>query len=217
MGQKMVSKLKKYALDPLLSYEYLCDNLKGTNELSSKILEIINLKEGEFFTFLHKDIKNNQLYQFKYGGVTNAQEICDRTENLVFNLIKNYPEISAIFDSFNCQFRKDSDEPFFLKYGFHYSKEVYYIIDDKIACRENIKDCFNVSDAIWHSLCVLSKIKLNLENREFTKEHIDEICLNAQIVLVGAYDDESYVFWKRNDFVIDELVDEHFTRLEDLK
>ncbi|MBX9839321.1 MAG: hypothetical protein K2X69_13530 [Silvanigrellaceae bacterium] len=56
------------------------------------------------------------------------------------------------------------------------------------------------TNAIWHSLCVLTTS--NCEDFSFlsvSKEKIQEICLMTQMIIVGAYDGEGYVFWEKHE------------------
>lgn len=212
---KMDVKLNKFELDPSLSYKYLCDNLNDINSLSTILMEVLNVNSGQFFTFLLNDINPNQIYEFKYGGV--AGGVRQKTLSLVYKILMNCPEIYAVFDECFASYNKQSKNPLFLDYGFHHENDVYYLMNKKNLSKENLKTCFHVSNAIWHSLCVLSKIKIDDGVRELSKEKIKEICLNAQLIILGAYDAESYVFWKRNDFMIDKLLDEYFTGVENLK
>lgn len=203
-------KIKKYVLDPSLTYEYFCDYFKDVNELSTKLLKTIDFKNGMFFTFLCDDIDKNQLYQFEYGGVASC--VKQKTFDLVLKLVKIYPDISAVFDNFNGEFSEDLKEPLFLECGFHYKNEVYHVVNKETVTQDNLQLCFYVSNAIWHSLCVLSKIAFNFNDRELTDDQIKNICANTQLILVGAYDDESFVFWKRNDFMIGELLETDFVK-----
>lgn len=209
---KVDGKLKKFELDYSLSYDYFYDCLHNVNELSTKVIDIVNFHEGKFFTFLSEDINNNQLHQFKHWDV--AKYAKAKATDLIFKLIKNYPEISVIFDDFDSEFPKISDQALFLDCGFHYKKEVYYSIDKETVSKEKLKDCFYVSDILWHSLCVLSKIRFDKKNQELSDAQINDICLNAKLILVEAYDGESYIFWKRNDFMICELLEADFVSAE---
>lgn len=212
LGVLKMDKIKKYELNFPLAYEYFLDCLNEVNELSNKVIELVEFKEGNFFTFLCDDIDANQLYQFKYGGVANG--VRKKTLELVLKLVKIYNEFSVVFDNFNGDFPEYSKKPLFLDCGFHYQKEVYYALNKETVTEEKLQNCFYVSNAIWHSLCILSKAKLNPNNRELTDDQIKDICTNAQLIIITAYDAESYVFWKRNDLVIGELLETDFIILE---
>lgn len=196
--------LKKFDLDHSPAYQYFFKCLNNVNELSTKIIEIVDFNNGKFFTFLNNSISSNQIYKFKNWDV--ADKAKSKTSDMIYRLQKSYKNISVIFDNFNSDFPEISSESLFIENGFHYKKEVYYLLDNETISQEKIAKCFYFSDIIWHSLCVLSKVQLNKKQRELSEEQIKEICEKAQLILVEAYDGESYIFWKRNDFVIDEFI-----------
>lgn len=89
-------------------------------------------------------------------------------------------------------------DPLFLSCGLKYGKEVYYRIAAARANPEIIERCINSSDAIRHYLCLLSKIELNcLDNNSLDLQNIENICRNTNVIIIGAYDGEGYLFWER--------------------
>ena len=57
-----------------------------------------------------------------------------------------------------------------------------------------------MSNAIWHSLCIISENQLNSAETILTLEKIKAICMNAKIVIIGAYDGEGYIFWEKASY-----------------
>lgn len=189
--------LKKFDLDNELTYQYYCDCLEGSNELSSELIHSINFKSGCFFTILNNNIDPNKIYDFKYGGVAKGAKA--EVKHLILNILGNNLHISAFFDAYNDEYAKEYNEPLFLNCGMHYNNEVYYSLIKETASEELLDDCLYASNATWHSLCVLSEIKLNPIQKKLSKVQIRDICLKTQLIIVGAYDAESYVFWEKTN------------------
>jgi len=56
-----------------------------------------------------------------------------------------------------------------------------------------------MSNAIWHSLGVMTTANLSCNNKVLTFEKIKEACLLSELIFVCAYDGEGYVFWEKNN------------------
>jgi hypothetical protein len=82
------------------------------------------------------------------------------------------------------------------KYVIFHEKEVYYQVKCEKATIDYIIKYIERSNASWHSLCVLTKHRLP-HSEEFTLDQIKKACLNTQLIMVGAYDGEGYIFWEK--------------------
>lgn len=90
--------------------------------------------------------------------------------------------------------------PCFLdNYSVFHNDEVYSLLNKNNISQEVILQCLRFSTSFWHSLCVFTTADLNDVSKELSKKNIREICLMTEIVMVGAYDGEGYVFWEKND------------------
>ena len=195
----MMTKLKKYELNNELAYQYYRECLEGTNELSNEIVSSIDFKSGTFFTFLNDNIDHKNLYEFSYGGV--AKNGRNKVRDLILAAVRNNEPITAIFDAYNHEYIKEYDEPLFMQFGMYYENEVYYTLVKETVSPEIVDECLYFSNTFWHSLCVLSEVHLNLNEKKLSREQIKDICLKTKLVIVGAYDAESYVFWERGKSV----------------
>lgn len=187
-------KLKKYKLEYELTYQYFFHSLKGINELSTQLISSLDFKRGNFFTVLNDNLNLQWLYEFKCGGIANG--VRPYVKNLLFNKINSSNELSVVFDDFNSDYYKECNVPLFLDCGMHYKNQVYYLIVKDTVSREKLEDCFYASNAVWHSLCILSEIRFNPIEHRISQEQIRDVCLNTQIIILGAYDAEGYVFWE---------------------
>ncbi len=82
---------------------------------------------------------------------------------------------------------------------FTYNNEVYYLTDKKNATASLIAQCIQSSQAIWHFLCLLTNGKFTgINDKTLGLSKIKEACLNAETIIIGAYDSEGYIFWEKN-------------------
>ena len=188
---------KSYKLDSLKTLEYIKWHLEELNLLSESVLEFTPFERGEFFTYLNEGIEEKQLYGFKYGGV--AKGVGEKILILLENSMKNNFKCICIFDDFEEEYKISDNWELFQKIGVHYHKEIYYLIEDKEKNEQLIKEALQASDVIWHSLCVLSRYPyIRNKDQIISKEELEQIAKNAEIILVLAYDAESYIIWKKN-------------------
>lgn len=188
--------LKKYQLDFTLSYNYFRDCLSDVNGLSTKLLEIVDFKSGVFFTLLKNGADVNKINNLK--AIHIASGIEDQIRSFIKDEIDKNSRLSCIFDDCSSSYAPGYQGTLFSDCGVFYKDEIYYLINQETNSDKLLKRCFYVSDAIWHSLCILSEISLDCQNnKEITLDQINDMCLNVQLIMLGAYDGEGYVFWKK--------------------
>lgn len=193
----MIENYYQYDLDFDRTFEFVKDNLDSTNTLCEQLLKLVNFKEGNFFTYLLPQADENKIHRFKYS-ILSCVINRNGVSNYVFKYIKKNPQVLCLFDD---ALRKSTDKHLdtFNKCGLLYKNEIYYFIDRQNLDEDLILQCFQSSSAIWHSLCILTKMELNRkEPNILTLEMINNICKNAKVILIGAYDDEGYIFWEKN-------------------
>jgi hypothetical protein len=139
----------------------------------------------------------SEIVEFKLGGM--AIGVRDFVNTVIMKMLSDDNSLSCVFDDVATTFRNNYNDPFFLLCGCSLEKEVYYIVNSSNVNLALIEDCFNCSNAIWHSLCVLSNTDLSeaLIEKKLTNKKLNEICQNVQKVILGAYDGEGYLFWER--------------------
>ncbi|MGE0831248.1 MAG: hypothetical protein AB7N99_01145 [Simkaniaceae bacterium] len=209
--------LNEHKLDFNLTSGYFKENLEGTNDLSSEILNIINFQQGNFFTLLSPNSNLMHLSKFKEGGLLPSNPIeqyCIKGKKSSYS---NIPTIQTEISDFifkemnekqlNCVFddviRSPNDKKptnLFINYGFTHQNEIYYIIEKNSASPQLIENCLEKSNAFWHSLCILTKTNFSdLNKKMLSQEKLTEICHNTKIIIVGAYDGEGYLFWEKKE------------------
>lgn len=187
-------KLLKLSYEPCL--EYLKDTLSDTTALASKILSLMDLKKGFFFTFLPSKTNFSLAAQFNISGI--AKGVREQIPSMLINKLQEYDPLCCIFDNISEVFSSKYKSKLFSKCGLFYREEIYYLINKENISLELIKECLQNSNAIWHSLCVVSKLELKINsNRNVLIQEIDQIILNTSMLIVGAYDGEGYLFWEK--------------------
>ncbi len=193
--------LHKLNLESSKTINHLKTKLENTNFLSNAIIELAPLKKGVFCTYLNEKIPFERLYDFECGGVGGS--IKDKISYLILQELDNYSEINCVFDDVGAVYEENYQDSLFFEVGAHYNEEVYYLITKNKASKELLDTCFYASSSVWHSLFVLTKANICIgKDRSLKKEHLESIVLNAEMILLGCYDDESFIFWKkehRND------------------
>jgi hypothetical protein len=211
LGDKTMVKLERYELDFSRGIEYFKSNLEDTNELSSMVIKSVCFKSGRFFTLLPNNTNINNINEFRFAGI--AINVRSQVNDIIFNKLMSDNRLICIFDDVTTDFRLEYRDPLFLSCGLVCEKEIYYLVTRENASRELIDQCFRASNAIWHSLCILTKYRLNENKKLIDLSEMKEVCLNAGLILAGAYDGEGYVFWENstNEFLNtnDNLLPEH--------
>ena len=106
-----------------------------------------------------------------------------------------------MFDSVSATYKETYNNSLFLQVGSHHKEEVYYVLSSTKKTIELIEKCLNGSDAIWHSLCLLSNFKLSKhEDFTITKSELIDFSKRAQFIFIGAYDEEGYLIWKKHPY-----------------
>lgn len=179
--------------------KYLDCSLEGANKLTSILMKLNEFRSGHFYTLLPESTVEADIYIFRQGLATKM--IKEHTINMVHDYLCCVERLFCIFDDVTSTTPIENYE-LYEKYGAKFEKEAYYILPpgaEKL--HKLIKQCFNVSNAIWHSLCILYRDDSPHRKMALTEGDMRQICLNAQLIIVGAYDGEGYVFWERSDLL----------------
>jgi hypothetical protein len=135
----------------------------------------------------------------KKASYSEIPNIDEEISELIFHTLYSTKYLSCIFDDVSSIFTSDlqEEDELFSSYGMAYNKEVYYLLTKESSSKQLIEECLRRSNAFWHSLCVLTKADFNEIKKELTLEKMKDICLNTEMIIVGAYDSEGYVFWEK--------------------
>jgi len=212
LGTKIImKKLNKYKLDYDRAWEYTQETLDEANTLSSELLKAISFEDGDFFTLLPPDANRERLYEFKAGVILPNQQwivaensssysviptIRDELSELLLKAINSKRDLCYVIDDVNSSLKDENIDSLDV-HGLFYREEIYYMLNTPNISKELLLDYLNTSNAFWHSLCVLTKT--HFSSKELDIEKIHTICSNIQLIMVGAYDGEGYIFWEKKD------------------
>jgi len=191
--------LERYIPNQSKALEYLKHNLEDLNALSIAICKHIRFEEGQFYTYLSKNVTLAQLHGFKWGGIAGQSKF--EIEKMAFQKLSSDKELFGIFDSFEETYDPDSDDLLFEKVGVHYQNEVYYVVSQAECSFEIMEKCFKESSIIWHALCVLSKVNFSKrKDQSILESEITDFAKGAEKILLGAYDGEGYLCWEKASY-----------------
>jgi hypothetical protein len=208
-----MNQLNKHLLRYNITFDFIFKNLNNLNALSKEILKILDFEKGIFFTLLPPDANLDRLYKFDEGSIllqnpekkikilgknylgSQIPSIDDELCHLVINKTSKNSNFSLIFDDV---IRLPTDKnDLYESCGICLNNETYYLLKNKSITLEKLKKCFFYSNAFWHSLCVLTKYDCKkTNNHNISLDQIIEICKNVQLIILGSYDGEGYVFWE---------------------
>ena len=191
-----MTTLNRHELNFKVAFAYLNNNLVGANTLSSTLMQFVNFKVGRFFTLLPSDAKLQGINEFNCGGI--ASGVRDQISSFVLCKMHADNQLSCVFDDVTAIFQPEYKTMLFSSCGLVYKTEIYYLVTGKTASKKIVEQCFLSSNAIWHSLCVLSRVHL-MDNikKNISLHEIETVCQQAYLIIVGAYDGEGYIFWEK--------------------
>jgi hypothetical protein len=192
-----MTQISRYALDFKWVMDYLENNLDDTNTLCSQLTNLIAFDRGKFFAFLPSNTKPHHINEF--GGAKIAVGVRTYTNQYILEILKKNPQLTCVFDDYNGTFTPGYEEEVFAACGLSFKEEIYYSLTSKTVTPQLLQDCFYCSNAVFHSLCVLTKSDLSQkETKMLNMAEIKDICAQTTLIILGAYDAEGYIFWERD-------------------
>jgi len=213
---EVMKSLNKHKLNFNPTWEYVKDNLDGVNALSVELLNLLNFKNGYFFTLLPDDANLEEIYHFNCGGIlpqypeeehiVNGHKstyswipnINNELSQLILKEIETKHQLSCLMDDVSGSPKDKYYTLFSDNFSLFYENEVYFLLKRENISIELISKCLRFSTSFWHSLCVFTTADFTSVTKYLNLEKIDEICSTTELVMVGAYDGEGYVFWEKN-------------------
>lgn len=191
-----MTNLIRHLLNFEKAIKYVKKKLTNINKLSVYLTDLIDFKLGEFYTLLPEDANLEDINKFHSGGICHS--VINEINSIVINKLHQNNQMSCIFDDVTATYHAGYKDSLFSSCGLFYENEVYYLVTQTKASTDLVDACFYASNATWHSLCVLTEIDIsNVIDQKITLEKIQQICLNAKLIIIGAYDGEGYIFWEK--------------------
>lgn len=196
-----MSDFKQYFLDYEKSYQYFQETISDVNILSKSIFEYLDFRSGHFFTFLSSDSNiEKHINNFKFGSI--KPPVRDYIYSFVLNNVRTLDKI-CIVDDFQQNYSSEYKEDLFLSHGKVFDNEIYYLFTKDNISLETVQTAFRYSNIDWHSLAIIFQTKLEKsENTTLSKSDCVNICKNAEIILVTAFDAEGYIIWEKTPKIL---------------
>ncbi|MBU6382698.1 MAG: hypothetical protein KGR16_00050 [Verrucomicrobia bacterium] len=190
---------------------YVADQLQDGHTLARELLINLNFKEGSFFALLHPSADRTKIYEFQTGGILAVNPL----EDVLFQG-KVYPGrkkahsvhqlalyLKSILQPGQCCFFEDMihhrSDPIVSeieKHILYFHREVYLYIKEAEFSQELAKKIIHYADAQWYYMNIISESDPRCE-LNMTSEQLHNIALKATLIVIGAYDMEGFVVWKR--------------------
>jgi len=196
---------------------YVEEKIDDGLSLSSRISNAVELSKGCVSTFFPNEISPTNLYNFRSGGklpeskketwikVNNGiMKPISNTNAFLVNMIREYLQKAkdniCIFENIIASksdpwLESKKDNLFF------YKDEVYHVVSSKNLSTKYIDQAIHYANSIYHFLGVMSSLPIEnqeaTENNELSDIEWDIIVRNLKKIIVGAYDGEGYLIWKR--------------------
>lgn len=211
-----MKKLNKYPLHFKPAKEYVVGELEDVNILSSQLLNLLNFDNGKFFVLLPHNANLEDLYNFKNGGILQQfpkekqfingrlstyswiPDINIELSELILKEIESRKNLCCMIDKVTGEASETCYKTYFQANPLFYDNEVYFLIQKENASNDLILKCLKASTSFWHSLGIFSNADFTDIFKTINLEKINEVCLKTELVMVGAYDGEGYVFWEKN-------------------
>lgn len=211
-----MKNLKEFDLRLKESMEYYQENLSEVNELSIAVLKHVDFNQGSFFTLLPPKTDRKKIHDFDSGNILPQNRIenlavlgkqirgqiiptiQEEVSVLIYEKITSSKSLSCIIDDYNSNSKTLNNDELFMACGYAAQEEVYYCLNKNNSSTKRIENCLQRSNTFWHSLGLLTEACFDdFENKKISSAKIYEICLKANLIFVGGYDGEGYIFWKK--------------------
>jgi hypothetical protein len=211
-----IREIKRHSLDFEKTISYFINHIKSGNTLSKKAIERVDLHQGSFFTLLPSTAELARLYEFAYGGIIPpipyGDEIYEINNKLfhpmqvmtmggelskfILNYLQQNPLHYAVVDNVIIDARVASEKNDSIEM-IPYNQEAYFFLNNESNYNQ-VYEIIRMSSQPWHFLTILTMLE-NLDSYLLENKTFSDICDNAKFIIVGAYDEEGYVFWEKNN------------------
>ncbi len=204
-------EIKIFPLKFEQTFRYVTDQLQDGHTLARELLMNLDFKEGSFFALLHPSADRTKIHEFQAGGILAVNPLEDvffqgglypgrKKAHSVHQLalyLKSIlqPGQSCFFEDM-VHHRSDPIRSEIKKYIFYFHEEVYLYIKEGEFSQEIAEKMIHYSDAQWYYMNIISETNSGFD-LNVTSEQLQNIALKATLIVIGAYDMEGFVVWKR--------------------
>lgn len=191
------------------TYNHFLEYLRMGNTLSQMIPSCIDIHAGTFFTLLPKNTPKNRVYKFESGLLSHIEKnethmfeyyrptssMDEQLSHHIINFLSSGTNKSAVFSNV-LQSPGDPNIDLPDTITAYYNSEIYYAFQSSNVPLDVMKKCIFASGMGWHFLAILTS-NIPKINQTINIELMNEILINASEIVIGAYDDEGYIFWEK--------------------
>jgi hypothetical protein len=179
------------------AFEYIRSQLSEGNSLSFFVASL-PLEDGQVIAYLPSDIDIETATQFNIGGIASRDETEAKLAEFISGYLSESSKNCAIFEHALAR----PNDPSLLRSKSRiliYKTEVYYLLSSKDNDLGIIIDTIRtVTSHVF--ICVLTEadnVSAIQSSGKLTSEILQRFALNAQHVLISAYDDEADLIWSK--------------------
>lgn len=211
-------------LDNSKTLPYLHKCLSYGHTLSKVILDNIDIDSGLISTSLPYDTNEENIYNFKYGGIvpekspqTDSQNANTKEENQtswvpirsitqpVVDIIRDFVNRDAericIFEDALAK-STDSKMDEYKSLIRTYQHEVYHLVNIERADDQSIRETIDWAYSFWPPMIrILTSLPEKIHNKlielELTLDLLELVGQRVEMVIVSAYDGEGYLIWRK--------------------
>jgi hypothetical protein len=202
--------LVEFELNFEKTHSFVIESLIDANRLSDEVLKM-DFTNGSYFTFLPQGSVVDNIYNFEtdlvfednsklmtVSSVRTLNRNC--LGSLLIDEVKKSRKNYCVFDDLLSEPDEILENDPQKGDKYLYNDQVYYILNRANITLDALVHYLHISNAFWHSLCLLTSGDIEMKENELSESALREISSNAQLIIVGAYDGEGYIIWKRSDF-----------------
>lgn len=196
-GKRNAMYCSKFELD-IRAKDYIINKLKNGKELSQEILLKHPQIEGNYYTYLPKNINEDDLYSFVGGMKHLNYELIEEYFHKEAEEFLSHQNSIIVFEDSLLE-KKD-----YLNLGqktkqlFYQDNVFHFLLSDQNHFK-NIETTFRGSSNSWQNLFFFSSLPQGLilkDKEELSKEMIEILAHNAVKVFVDAYDLDGFISWE---------------------
>lgn len=168
-----------------------------TNDLSTQLTELFLNSKVEIWTLGSVEMSEQDLIEFEFGGKFNYEKARDWATELVTKNLNNENNNDWIIidHSASVKYTVEQNE-IEGSVAFYFKDTVLYLLKDSAIPLEAIKETFKFGG--WYPFIgfitkITPSIKEEISHNNITADSIEYIVKNISLIVIGAYDEESYI------------------------
>lgn len=180
------------------AFEYIESCLDDGNALASSLKEL-PINSGNCFVFLDREFPEKRLCQFTQGGIASREESIHKLVDFLYQRISEKPSTIAIIEE-HLLLEKDHKKLLPPVEVFFRDSRPYYFLRQELLNKKRIEQAIKRADS-YMFICAVGVEPDNVDIRsrtgDISSRFIQHFSENVEYIVIGAYDSESFLVWKR--------------------